>query len=383
MEKKGITLAVGVVAIGCLFGAYAALKSYNNETEEVSSESEQSAILTVNSDEIIGVSFYAGDVEAVFQREDGVWKLEGDDTFPVKDSAVEELLEKLSALSAVRTLEDAEDSSEYGMEEPQNIITLAEADGTEKKVTIGSTNSTTGDDYLMLDDAPNVIYTVSSDLRTSISDDPYDYAVSETLPTILAADINGIAVSSGAEGYEIYRDDDTWCVEDASGTVWNADNDSVNTALSTLASSLSYYDYLEHNCEDGAEYGLDDSAAEFSILYEEEADAADVESEGTEVESETAAGEESGSEVAEETEVESESATEKSEAETEATTVTVQRDLTFYVGDTDASGNYYVQLEGSKEVHTISASSLSPFLEVTAADWKKAETEAETGTESE
>lgn len=329
MNKKGITLAAGVVVIGCLFGTYFALKSHNEEAESALSDTKENRILTVDADKVAGISFQIGDTVPVFLHTDDAWTMEGDDTFPVDSSSVAGVLENLSDLTAVRTLEDTAEGSEYGMDEPQNVITVIDSDGQETRVTVGATNSTTGDDYVMLNDDPSVIYTVDSGFRTSISDDLYDYAVSETIPDILAADINGVTVS-GKDGYKIYRDDDTWCVEDAEGSVLHADKDAVNSAFSTLASSLGYLDYLEHNCQDGAEYGLDDPTAAFTVLYEEEEDQ--------------------------------------------------DEQLTFYVGGVDANGNYYVQQEGSKEVHTISASVLSPFVEVTAADWEEPETEAESET---
>lgn len=347
--KKGITLAAGVVVIGCLFGGYFALKSHNETAKEQTADSGEGAVLDFDTDQITSLAFQIGDIDAVFQYENGTWVMEGDDTFPVDESSINSLLEDLSELTAVRTLEDVEDSLEYGMGEPQNTITFADGEGTETKVTIGATNNTTGDDYVMLDDDDSVIYTVSSSLRTSISDDLYDYAASEELPKILAANINGVSISKGSGGYEIYRDDDTWCVKDADGTILHADKDAVNSAFSNLASSIAYTDFLEHNCEDGSEYGIDDSAAAFTILYEEDAE------NGSEEEAE-------------------------SEKETQDE-IDSDRELTFFIGDTDEYGNYYVQQEGSKEIHTISASVLSPFLDAAAADWEETETETEEGTE--
>lgn len=409
MKKKGRFLVLGAAATGCLFGAYFLLRSHNENLEEGIAVTEAEAILDIDTDEIVSLSFQVGDTQAVFQYADGAWSLQGDETFPVEESSVTALLEELAALSAVRTLENAEDDSEYGMEDPQNVIAFTDSGGAERSVTIGDTNETTGDDYVMIDGDASVIYTVDSGLLSSISADLYDYAVSETLPDFMGADVEGVAVSGIQEGYEIYRAEDTWCVETEDGEIIHADKDAVNTAFSTLASSLEYADYVEHNCEDGSEYGLDDSAAVFTIYYKEETESetaaeeeAAEETEGEMTEEETADEAESGMAAEEETadevesgmtaeeetadESESEIAAEEEtadETESETESSSVKRALTFRVGGTDDYGNYYVQMEGSAEVHTIAASTLAPFLEVSADDWKEEETETETEADTE
>lgn len=364
MKKKGITLTAGVVILGCLFGTYFALKSHNEQvSKDELTESETEPILSVDTDEIASLSFQSGDTPVTFSREDGSWMLEGDETFPVNSSALTSVLSCLSPLESVRTLNGVSDLSEYGLDQPQNTVSFTDAEGKETKIIIGDTNSSTGDDYIMVDGDSSTIYTASASLRQSLSSDLYTYAVSEELPSISASKIVGISVSRPAGGYEIgLSPDKTWQVTDKTVepdtsdmaaddlTACAADQEAVNSAFSSLASSIYYSGYLDHNCTDPSSYGIRKDGTAFTILYEEDV-------------------EETESEDMKETESE------------DAGTTKVQKSLTFHVGSTDAYGNYYVQQEGSAQVHTLSAAALSPFLEVTAADWRAAEEEPETETD--
>lgn len=385
MKKKGISLAVGVVVLGCLFGTYFALRLHNEKAEEEAlTESAAEPILNIDTDKVSSLSFQVGDTPVTFlQAEDG-WTMAGDKTFPVNSSSILSVLSCLAPLEPVRTLSDVEDLSEYGLEDPQNTLTFTDTDGKETVVAIGDTNSSTGNDYLMVDNDSSTLYTVSTSLRQSLSSDLYSYALSEELPSIPASSIVGVTISRPGGSYAIgLSQDNTWQVEELAdgasdfsldpAAASDADQDAVNSAFSSLASSIYYSDYLEHNCVDPSAYGIGENSAVFTIWYEEE-EGSETETEGTAADAEAAQETETGN-MEEESESESE----------QAAAAKIQKALTFRIGSADVYGNYYVQLEGSTQIHTIYASTLSPFLDVTAADWEAQEeaTESETKIASE
>lgn len=403
MKRKGATLAVSLVLLGGLTGSYFALKSYNEKAEEdaladISSEE----ILNVETADLCKISFMVGDENQVFYLEDGVWKLEGDETFPVDESMLMTPLSQLMPLQAVRKLENAEDMSQYGLDNPQNIIVLTDTNGDTTTVTIGDTNSGTGNDYLMLNEEEGTVYTIETDLRTSFSDDLYDYAYSEELPVLEVSDIVGVTVKTQESAYRLYLKDAKWMVSDET----EAAADEVNSAMSSLG-NLDYVDFLEHNCEDASAYEINEDSVVLIIHYQEEVEAetsseAESESEAQEeivsgAESESEAQEESvseaesESETQEETVSEAESASETqeetiSESETEiqeeTESVKIEKTVTFRIGGMDDYGDYYVQMDGSKEVHTIDGTILDNFLNKTSSDWEAQEDETETETEA-
>lgn len=211
------------------------------------------------------------------------------------------------------------------------MITLGLSDGTEQVLTIGDNNESTGNDYLMLADSDSTVYTVSSDIRAAIYDGLYDYAVSEELPAITQTNITGLAFTSADTSYMLYEEDDVWKVE--SDEVKDNANTDITSELAAQISGLYYVDYLEHNCEgeDLAQYGLAEPSATLTITYEEDESA---------------------------------------------------RSRTIKIGDTDSEGNYYTQLSGSTEVHTIASGMVEPFLSYTPEELVQTETESETEAES-
>lgn len=331
MKRKTITMSVTVLALAALVGGYMALKDHNEKTEEEEALlAEGDVVWETDMDNIAKVSFSIDGSQYTFQKESGAWQLAEDETFPVDEEKLEELLTALTPLKALRTLTDVEDVSEYGMADPQNVITLELQDGTEQVLTIGDNNEGTGNDYLMLVDSDSIVYTVSADMRTAICDKLYDYAVSEELPPITQTNITGLTFSSADTSYMLYKEDDIWRVE--GGKVKdNADTD-ITSELTAQISGVYYVDYLEHNCEGKnlAQYGLEEPFATLAITYEEDDSA---------------------------------------------------KSKTIKIGNMDSSGNYYTQLSGSTQVHTIASGMVEPFLEHTPEDLVQTETEAESETE--
>ncbi len=333
MKKKSKTLVLGAACLAILSCAYLLLRAYNKKAQEAElTQTSQEEILTADEASLASLSFEIDGSEVTFLQEDGAWSLEGDPDFPVDSTYLMTTLSYLKPLEAVRTLENITDASEYGMEDPQNTLTLTDTDGVQTVLAIGSTNTGTGDDYLMLNGDSSTIYTISSNLRSSLHEALYDYAESEELPYILTSQITGISLDRTDGGYELFLENAAWMVQEGETSV-SAQQDTVNSALSSIA-GVSYDGYLEYNCKAPENYGLENPSAVLTIFYEEDSE-------------------------------------EESEAGTEAETVTQTQQLTFLIGDTDENGDYYVQQEGSAEVHTISYDALSPLLEKTAKDFEK------------
>lgn len=352
MSRKSITLIAGVAILGCLTGVYFLLGSYNEKTEEAAADAASGeTILEIDTENLISAAFSIDGTEQTFVKDGDVWALEGDDTFPVDSSALLSMLSGLTPLKAQRTLADISDISEYGLDAPQNTITLSDSDGGQTVITIGDANANTSDDYLMLNEDPSTVYTVDSTVLDSLSQNLYDYALSDDLPQLQTDEITRIQISGSDNDYELAKTDGAWLVANAQGETENADEDQVSTLLSQLT-TLRYIDYLEHNCSDLSPYGLDDPAALLTISWEDENSVSDT----------------TGETEASETEEVSEVAAKASAS------------VTFAIGTTDGSGNYYVQMKGSTQVHTLSSTLVETILDASADGLR--ETEAETATET-
>lgn len=340
MTKSSTKLIAGLATLAVIFGGYYGLKVYNARQEEKEAEEEayRDTAAEVAEDEVTSLSFQIDGEKTTFLHEDDAWKLEGDDTFPVNAEKMTEILSYLEPLQVEQTLEDAAEISEYGLDEPANELEVKEKDGTTVTVAIGDNNSTTGNDYMMLNGETGTVYTILTDLSNALSEDLYDYASGEELPSMMAEYIVGVDVERESGDYSLRKEDDTWSLKDSDKAL---DQDTIDSAISGLG-YLSFTNFVAHNCEDASEYGIDEDSPRITIHYDE---TAKYEYEGSETESEE--------EIVKET-------------------------VVLLVGDTDENGDYYVQQEGSKEVHTISATALQTFLDGDLSAWEAEETETTT-----
>ncbi len=354
MSRKSITLAFGVVVLAALAGVYFLLGNYNEKQEEAAEEAASGeTILEIDTDALTAAAFSIDGTEQTFTKHGEEWTLESDDTFPVDASSLLSILSGLTPLKAHRTLTGISDISEYGLDEPQNTVTLTDSDENTTVITFGDANSGTSDNYLMLDEDGSTVYTVDSTFLDNLSQDLYDYALSEDLPSLTSDTITGILVSGSSNDYELAKTGDIWMVavgeEGAREAAEEADGDEVSTLLSQLT-TIYYVDYLDHNCSDLSAYGLDDPTALLTVTWEEDADS---------------------------------EATADAEPETEKTAMGSGRtpcSVTFTIGATDDSGNYFVQMEGSTQVHTLSSYLVETILDCDLEDLI-AEEETQTGAE--
>lgn len=355
MKRKTTTLLLGITAIAALGIAYWQLCSYNEKEEAAAlADAAGEEILNIDMESLDTISFMVAGQEKTFCRDEDSWILEQDETFPVDEAQILEVVGQLTPLQAVRVLENAGNPSEYGLDHPQNELILTNEEGTVTTLTIGDANSSTGDVYVMLNEDASVVYTIDSELLASFSDDLYDYAYSDEMPLLQVSEIIGVSVETEADGYELYLEDAKWQVRELrqsddgvmlAGESKSADQDAVNTAMSSLG-SLAYADFVEHNCTDDSKYGFEKNDTVLIIRYQ------------VEVQSETAAAE-----------LNSEAGSTETETQKE------ERSVSFRIGMTDDLDNYYVQMTDSAEVHTLSSTVLENFLGKDTADWAAEQTE--------
>lgn len=183
MHKKNITLLAGLVLLAGLTGVYFLLNTYNTRTEEAAEAAASGeTILEISYNDVSSLSFTMDDTEYTFTCTDDQWTLEEDPDFQVNSTVLNTAITSLNPLNSLRTLTDVSDTGEYGLDDPQNTITVITSDGSETIITIGDTNNTTSNDYIMLNNDESTIYTVSSSLRTafSYSLEHFEYVEPET-----------------------------------------------------------------------------------------------------------------------------------------------------------------------------------------------------------
>lgn len=360
MKKTG-KMVLCVIILIVLLAILLLVSRLNQEGDaEDGTEEESIEVTSGEEDRVTALSFQINGTEVSFTKTDDTWVYDQDPEFPLDQTDVETIVGKVISLSAEQELEDDSlELSDYGLDAPTNVVTFTDDTGT-TKISIGNENTTTGIWYPYLNDDTAKIYLVDQSFDTMFPDDIMSFADGETLPSITADNITDIQVENGEDSYQIAADSESttnWTVTDASGFSHEGDGDQIGTLTSTLA-SLSYGGMVEYNCADMAQYGLADPAATVRVHYTEE-QTVDTSDDDTE--------EEASDSDTDDTDASSSSSS-GADSE-EETTVTVEKDLVLLVGSQNEEGNYYVTMEGSGEVHTITGDTIDSILDTSAADY--------------
>ena len=321
MTKQTKTLTVLAAALVVCGGAYAALRVWNDRQAQI----DDTVYVTQLSDLTV-LSLINGQGELSFTKAEDVWQYDGDDAFPADQEAVEDLAEQVGSLAAIRVIDDPEDLSAYGLDEPALQVSVTAGDGTAVTLLLGDVSDSYC--YAKRTDS-DTVYTVSTDLPENLESlELLDLAAIPDFPDLGTDTISSLTWESGGTTLTLTKTE-TEPAWDVNGTAIPSDN-SAFTSLMAQISSLAFdacYDY-KGKAETLAECGLDTPVGVLTVTY--------------------------------------------GESET----------LTLTIGALDGTGDsYYAQLSGDPAVYLLSADSVDSLISLSAQELTAAE-EDETETAS-
>lgn len=344
MTKQTKTLTVLAAALVVCGGAYAALRVWNDRQAQI----DDTVYVTQLSDLTV-LSLINGQGELSFTKAEDVWQYDGDDAFPADQEAVEDLAEQIGSLAAIRVINDPEDLSAYGLDEPALQASVTAGDGTAVTLLLGDVSDSYC--YTKRTDS-DTVYTVSTDLPENLESlELLDLAAIPDFPDLGTDTISSLTWESGGTTLTLTKTENGDSSADASsssesaeetepawdvnGTAIPSDN-SAFTSLMAQISSLAFdacYDY-KGEADTLAECGLDTPVGVLTVTY--------------------------------------------GEGET----------LTLTIGALDGTGDsYYAQLSGDPGVYLLSADSVDTIIslsaqELTAAEEDEAETTSDASSSS-
>ena len=351
MTKQTKTLAALAAALVVCGGAYAALRVWNDQQAQV----DDTVYVTQLSD-FTALSFTNAQGELSFTKAEDAWQYDGDASFPADQEAVEDLAEQVGSLAAIRVIDDPEDLSAYGLDEPALQASVTAGDGTAVTLLLGDVSDSYC--YAKRTDS-DTVYTVSTDLPENLESlELLDLAAIPGFPDLGTDTISSLTWESGgttltltktetetagAESGDSSADassssesvEETEPAWDVNGTAIPSDN-STFTSLMAQISSLAFdacYDY-KGEADTLAECGLDTPVGLLTVTY--------------------------------------------GEGET----------LTLTIGALDGTGDsYYAQLSDDQAVYLLSADSVGTLVslsaqELTAAEEDEAETTSDASSSS-
>lgn len=171
-KKQFIVLCVILVAFAAVFFGLKEFAKYQEEKEAEKEEAAKITALTLEADEITEFSYQYKGETITFVKEEDTWYYKDDTSISIIQSSIETMLSKVEKIIAEQQIADPEDISQYGFDEPQNVISLQMGDDT-ITVTIGMENEITSQYYMMISGDDSVYLTdstVYSGFQKSVED---------------------------------------------------------------------------------------------------------------------------------------------------------------------------------------------------------------------
>ena len=283
MSRGGRLLALlAVLAVLC--GGYFVVTNMTQK-EAVIETGGSFEVAGLTPDEITSMAWQNGDETIRLVRADGVWSLDGEANFPLKQDVADELASDIAALEATHTVTGGADAADYGLDEPAFTVTVENDSGDTLVYRMGAKNDVTGEYYLRFSEN-DAIYTIASSLAAT-----FDYNRASLLDAPVIPSLDGatrlVIAGTDADVDQAYYADSTgmtytdayhWFNVTADNVVKPSDADSVQ-ALLTKISGIALTDCCDYNAteESLAGYGL--SPARLTVEVEYVPDGAESETE--------------------------------------------------------------------------------------------------------
>lgn len=161
MNKQRKQFILLVVVFVALLAVFFGLKSYNKKQAEIPVEEEpKDVVVEVEKDDIVKLTYdYEGETLS-FEKVDDIWYYAEDHSLKITQYLVKSMLAGLSPFEVEDTFENVTDMAQYGLEEPERVISF-EANGNTYTVNVGSHNSASKLYYIAFP-GENTVYTIES-----------------------------------------------------------------------------------------------------------------------------------------------------------------------------------------------------------------------------
>lgn len=262
-KRIGILFGVLLVACGITF----AVSRYEEQKELIQNSDE--IILELPSDSIQSISWDYDSQSLAFHRDD-TWLYDEDETFPVDEEKIDQLLAPFQSFGVSFIIEDVEDYGQYGLDDPVCTIQLETEDET-YEIQLGDYSTMDEERYVSIGDGN--VYLVSTDPLDTFSVELSDLIDQDDIPSFdLVNDIQFSGAEDSQITYELgstdtYREEDVYFLQQEDAQL-PLDSTKVEDYLQTIQ-SLDLTNYVTYNAgeEDLQTYGLDDPELTVRVDY--------------------------------------------------------------------------------------------------------------------
>lgn len=352
-KKKQIkTLIITLLALVLLVGGYVAMTLLMPEEEKTEETEEDEVVHTIEEDTINKITYTNenGTIELVLNNEK--WSSPTDKNCPVNKYTVDSMVSALEEVKASRTIEKEEvDKEEFGLDKPSLVVDFTQKDGTNTTYTLGTLNSVVSKYYFQVS-GDEKVYLIDTTMYNSFDYDLLQLAEVEEYPSMGGQDIADYTLTM--DGKTLYFVDSkdaahkkneeeipecVWKYGENKNSLKKMDADLASDVLQAIM-GLTNAECVTYNLTDKdlKKCGLDKPKMSLTVHYTKMDQAEEDEEEVTDTD---------------------DAKEEKKEAEI------IDCEFTVNFGDTDSdSGEYYVQMEGSKAIYTMNVSGVNTLMSV-------------------
>lgn len=262
---KKLYLLLGVLALVC--GAVFLVSRVQQHQEAIRSGT--TTVLTLDTSTATALSWEYADNSFSFHKDDQ-WVYDDDEAFPVDQAEIGTLLGQFEQFTADFTIEDVQDLSQYGLDDPTCTIHIETTDGS-YDILLGDYSQMDQQRYVSIGNGN--VYLASADPL-----DVYNVLLAGLIQNDETPDFDGVTAIrfTGADDYTVayeenntstYSADDVYFTKLGSQTL-ALDTARVNSYLSTIT-YLNLTDYVTYTADEDALaiYGLDDPELTVSVDY--------------------------------------------------------------------------------------------------------------------
>ena len=186
MKKKRIQLII--LLILCLLCAAAYLIFKSMDFSEKDTAAEEVAVTDFASKDVTSLSV-SGDHRLNFAKEEDKWVNTDDREMPLNQTLVSSLVNNIAGITTESVVEQPEDLSEYGLDNPVRTIKATLENGSSIIIYVGNQNDLTGDYYIRL-------YGISSYVVKAFDKEPEEFIEETEEETTSAEDTEETAAET-------------------------------------------------------------------------------------------------------------------------------------------------------------------------------------------
>lgn len=260
-KAKKIYALLGVLLVICV--ATFVISRQEEEKEKI--KNSDAIILTIDSESVTALSWEYGETSLAFHK-DEKWLYDEDEAFPVDEEKIADLLEQFAEFGVSFEIEEVEDYSQYGLDDPTCSIKIT-AGEQEYNILLGAYSTMDEERYVSIGDGK--VYLVSHDPMDDYEIEIRDMIKHDEIPGL--SDATKVQFA-GVQNYEILYEEEstnTYCADDVYFTENKPlDSSLVSDYLNTV-DGVGLSEYVSYNVteEELADYGLDNPDLTITVDY--------------------------------------------------------------------------------------------------------------------